>query len=891
MKKRQNTFQGATALRSSIAVMLMLVSAVLLSLAASPKTSRVGHDGSESTDNVKTTPGWTVTGNMTFERSSQTATLLSNGKVLVTGGLVGGTDPTIAELYDPATGTWSNTGSMAAPRSHHAATLLPNGKVLVTGGNSSAELYDPTTGTWSNTGGMATIRQGPTATLLLNGKVLVVGGNSGSVTTAELYDPATGTWSSAGSLGSARYSFTATLLSNGKVLIAGGYYQPPNGPSVIFDSAELYDPATGTWSNTGSMITARYVHTATLLPNGKVLVAGGTETLFGSAELYDPATGTWSSTGTMSVGRDRCSATLLPSGKVLVAGGPYISSAELYDPATGNWSSAGSMAIARYLHTATLLPNGKVLVAGGRWPFGAVTALREAELYDPAVGSWSATGSMSIGRFNNTSTLLPNGKVLVAGGLGTLYTALNRAELYDPASGTWTATGSMLTARSGHSVTMLPTGKVLVAGGSDTSFSTLNTAEQYDPLSGTWSTTGSLMTSRSGQKATLLPNRKVLVVGGSTSLFGGGFDNLPSAELYDPTSGTWSPTGSMAIKRRSHSLTLLPNGKVLVAGGISVDSFPHPTFLGTAELYDPASGMWSNTNSMTTSREGHTATLLPDGKVLVAGGSPSTIGASATAELYDPASGTWSATGSMTTARSGHTATLLANGKVLVASNGTAELYDPSSGTWSATGALMMAGEPATATLLANGKVLVAGGLDSGNHFLNNAELYDVGLGFDPNWHPLLTNVSPSIVPSGSALTVTGSRFKGISEASGGNGSQNSSSNYPLVQLLSMTNEQTLFLSVDAMAGWSDSSFTSQPLTVMTNISTGFPVGYALVTVFTNGIPSQSQFVLAAPAEECTVCHKRGQTLVVPCGSKDYRRHLDHGDTIGACPSGGGRED
>ena len=128
---------------------------------------------------------------------------------------------------------------------------------------------------------------------------------------------------------------------------------------------------------------------------------------------------------------------------------------------------------------------------------------------------------------------------------------------------------------------------------------------------------------------------------------------------------------------------------------------------------------------------------------------------------------------------------------------------------------------------------------------LSSAELYDPGLGFDPSWQPLLTTVSPLIVP-GSELTASGSRFQGISEASGGNGVQNSSSNYPLVQLLSLANEQTLFLPVDAMTGWSDTSFTSTPITLMTTSSSGFPIGYALVTVFTNGIPSQSQFVLAA---------------------------------------------
>src|SRR5215472_16177751 len=117
---------------------------------------------------------------------------------------------------------------------------------------------------------------------------------------------------------------------------------------------------------------------------------------------------------------------------------------------------------------------------------------------------------------------------------------------------------------------------------------------------------------------------------------------------------------------------------------------------------------------------------------------------------------------------------------------------------------------------------------------------------FNFNWHPLLTTASPSILQSGSPLTASGSRFRGISEASGGNGVQNASSNYPLVQLLSLANEQTLFLLADATTGWSDTSFTSTPITLMTTSSSGFPIGYALVTVFTNGIPSQSQFVLAA---------------------------------------------
>src|SRR5207249_885125 len=164
---------------------------------------------------------------------------------------------------------------------------------------------------------------------------------------------------------------------------------------------------------------------------------------------------------------------------------------------------------------------------------------------------------------------------------------------------------------------------------------------------------------------------------------------------------------------------------------------------------------------------------------------------------------------------------------------------------WTATGSLATAREGHTATLLPSGQVMVTGGVNS-DGYLRSAELYDPGLSFDPNWQPSLTTVLPSVLQNGSELTASGSRFQGISEAAGGNGVQNSSSDYPLVEVLSLTNEQTLFLPVNAMAGWSDISFTSTPITLMTGSSSGFPIGYALVTVFTNGIPSESQFVVGA---------------------------------------------
>jgi len=300
----------------------------------------------------------------------------------------------------------------------------------------------------------------------------------------------------------------------------------------------------------------------------------------------------------------------------------------------------------------------------------------------------------------------------------------------------------------------------------------------------------------------------------------------------------------MGTARYGHTATLLASGKVLVAGGYLFEV----GYLSSAELYDPASGMWVTTGSMTTARSNHTATLLPSGEVLVAGGA-----AENSAELYDPASGTWTATDSLGATGGGRTATLLPLGKVLAAGGyfnhrfgylSGAELYNPADGLWISTGSMDTARQVHTATLLPSGKVLVAGGYNDTDGDLSSAELYDLGLGFEPSWQPLLTMVSPSILQNGNPLTASGSRFQGISEASGGS-FQNSSSNYPLVQLLSLVNEQMLFLPVNAMAGWSDTSFTSAPITLMTTSSSGFPIGYALITIFSNGIPSQSQFVLA----------------------------------------------
>ncbi len=297
-----------------------------------------------------------------------------------------------------------------------------------------------------------------------------------TLASAELFEPnqgGSGSFVATGAMRTARVGHTATVLNNGRVLVAGGASKMFDA-ATVFASAELYNPSKGLFSNTGAMLEARTGHTATLLADGQVLIACGNDgtTSLPGAELYDPASAAFASTGPMSIGRDQCTATRLGNGEVLIAGGAQLlpdgngsvlDTAELYDPVTGSFSLTGTMTAARQGPTSSLLPNGKVLITGGVDNDGVV--LDTAELYDPTTGEFSATGNMTTTRYGHLAGVLGDGDVLIAGGFDDAGSSLASAEIFDGKSGTFGAIAAMPRDRFFVGASVLTTSTVLIAGG------------------------------------------------------------------------------------------------------------------------------------------------------------------------------------------------------------------------------------------------------------------------------------------------------------------------------------------------------------------------------------------------------------------------------------------
>ncbi len=366
------------------------------------------------------------------------------------GGVSGSVNFIVTAVFGPSTtswaeefsGVWSRTGPLNSPRDNLIATRLTNGKVLITGGilvqgglgasipSNAVEVFDPETGAWKSVSPMHFARNGHSATLLsldeaatTRGLVLVVGGESvdaaGSYRFAEIYDAVTESWRLISGPAAAHIRHTAIQLKDGRVLIVGG----EDGQGGLSTEVEIFDPVNEEWSRTGALNAPRVGHGAVLLPDGRVLVVGGTSTgiPLQTAEIYDPSSGQWTDTRDLNVARSAHSTTLLTDGRVLVSGGEgeeAASTAEVFDPRARQWSLIRSLTSARFGHTATLLEDGTVLVGGGQTPDGQL--LLSCELFDPQLNVWTTSPDLIQPRAGHYALRLANGRVLVVGGQGGL---------------------------------------------------------------------------------------------------------------------------------------------------------------------------------------------------------------------------------------------------------------------------------------------------------------------------------------------------------------------------------------------------------------------------------------------------------------------------------------
>ena len=616
------------------------------------------------------------------------AAVFANGRILMCGGqTLSSYTPATAGIYDPATQRWTRIADMNFGRTGHTATALANGTILVTGGTSNinglttylnnGEIYDPVTNTWIllTSTNMGTGRFAHTATLLTGGanvgKVAIIGGKFGSsdlATTIAIFQPSGsagnfpgGTFSTAPvSLSLPRERHTATALNDGRVLIAGGQ----GLTNESYQQAEILDvtsSTTGAWSCTkvGSLtVQPRLYHSATLLLDGKVLLAAG-QSSANTAELFDPATGTFTATtGTLkggylavnTSGRYQHSATRLADGRVLLTGGQggtgqgVGQSAEIFDPGTGLFTNVTPMNTGRNFHNALALSNGTVMVMGGTAPNLGTTS--STEIFDPTanagMGSWTTVGSLN-GRSLSVATRLLDGKVIVVGGQNgwqgndtTTVPATSQAisrstQIYDPATGNWTQSGLLATARHTHAMVVLPNGKVLVSGGTGPQTiggsTTLASAELFDPSTNTWSSAGTMTVPRKEHGMIVLPDGKVLAIGGSQS----SGPNTAACDIYDPATNLWTATGALSEPKARVVPILLSTGKVLVAGGNSLSS---SSGVATVELYDPTAGTWSSLTPLSQARDSHFPFALPNGKFVLLGG-----------RVINPAFGFWGPAG------------------------------------------------------------------------------------------------------------------------------------------------------------------------------------------------------------------------------------------------------
>lgn len=623
----------------------------------------------------------------------------------------------------PGASTWSDAAGATGGTFMRVAAYAEEGlrvRVLATNSEGTATSLEAKLSLrhgWTASPHFPWPRTNHTATPLLDGRVLLVGGwedgNDAGVDFAptQIYDPATGAYSPAPSPTIKRGKHGAVRLADGRVMIIGGLNINVGNPELYF--VEIFDPVTSTWETVaGTPATVCYTQ-ALLMQDGRVFVMAERQ---GVGFIFDPATGLWTITPRCLEPTTRfyCSLALLKDGRVLLVGGTGSGSqssfAEMYDPATNTWIPAGTLPFPTSSATATRIADGRVIVAGGNDRTNDLSRA-SAALFDPATRTWSSLPPMALPRRDHQSIALPDGRLLVSCGTWRgFFDQTGTQELFDPATGSWSSGPSLAFPRKGHTLSLLPNGDVAILGGWDRDIVVSSLTEVYRPGTGALVPFPKQAPCRAFGTTTVLADGQVLLAGGGDASKDGFNDSrsyLQDAFLMDPATGDWRPTGSLVTARGSHHAVRLPSGKVVVLGGLS------PAFenvLRTVEVYDPATGIWTQGSELLPYQlygwEGmlpsnSQAIPLDDGRVLVLGTGAQT--------LLDPESGTFTPP---------ETRPLLGvgartrSGKVFVLPQGsrTPMLFDPALGTWSPAAAMpgpVPQFSTAVAVPLKDGRVLV----------------------------------------------------------------------------------------------------------------------------------------------------------------------------------------
>jgi N-acetylneuraminic acid mutarotase len=601
-------------------------------------------------------------------RLEHSATLLASGNVLLAGGCSGSglpCSPLGSLLYNAATNTIGNDAPMVVSRTRHTAVALSNGDVLVAGGVGSsgftqktAEIYRAATNTWQAIPDSNFSYFGHASERLPSGDVLVAGSNGPSAV-SELYLVASNSWVQVGSLTQARTYARIARLTGGAVVITGGEDDDLNGIPLAERFTQGPTPLVSLVPNSLDfgyqsllsqssplVVTVNNVGAAPLTISSVSLGGDNASDFSFTNQCASPVSPGGGCTVTVRfrplAPKDRTAILSLTNNApnsphpVLLQGYGFIG-------APNFWAPAGTMNQPRFDHTLTALPNGRALAIGG----GGFTSTT-AELYDS--GTWTLSNPMNVSRTAHTATVLPDGRILAAGGAADA-----SAEIYNPATNSWTLTSPMNVRRAGHAASLLPSGRVLISGGCVSGLCA--STEIFDPATNAWTPGPNLSVARLRHTSTPLLDGRVLIAGGS---------NFPQAEIYNPASNTFSNAGAMLQARTFHTANRLPDGSVLVAGGCD------GTFCATTETYSPATNRWRPAALMTVPRIGHVATTLSDGRVVAAGGiffCDFEFGfcfATRAVDVYNPNTRRWVAFPILLEPRAAFAGTLLTNGQLLV---------------------------------------------------------------------------------------------------------------------------------------------------------------------------------------------------------------------------------